>query len=109
MNSDFEATLSLERFSRYLGWAAGDRDRALDLYALNTRLSEVLYTPLQVLQVTLRNRVHVVLTEARHDRWFDDDGFLAGYEAGAGAFNNTRGSLRSLGLIHYPPAGPARE
>ena len=76
MNSDFEATLSLERFSRYLGWAAGDRDRALDLYALNTRLSEVLYTPLQVLEVTLRNRVHVVLTEARHDRWFDDDGFL---------------------------------
>ncbi len=76
MVPDFEATLSFERFSRYLGWAADDRDRALDLYALNTRLSEALYTPLQVLEVTLRNRVHVVLTEARHDRWFDDDGFL---------------------------------
>ena len=76
MDSDFEATLSLERFARYLGWAVGDRDLALDLYALNTRLSEALYTPLQVLEVTLRNRIHVVLTEARHDRWFDDDGFL---------------------------------
>lgn len=30
----------------------------------------------------------------------------AGYEAGGGAFNNTRGSLRSLGLIDYP--GPGR-
>lgn len=30
----------------------------------------------------------------------------AGYEAGGGAFNNTRGSLRSLGLIEYP--GPGR-
>ena len=76
MSSDFEATLSLERFSRYLGWAAGDHGHALDLYALNMRLSEALYTPLQVLEVTLRNRVHLVLTEARHDRWFDDDGFL---------------------------------
>ena len=29
----------------------------------------------------------------------------AGYEAGGGAFNNTRGSLRSLGLIDYPAPG----
>ena len=32
----------------------------------------------------------------------------AGYEAGGGAFNNTRGSLRSLGLIEYPGAGRVR-
>ena len=29
----------------------------------------------------------------------------AGYEAGGGAFNNLRGSLRSLGLVDYPSAG----
>ena len=29
----------------------------------------------------------------------------AGYEVGGGAFNNTRGSLRSLGLIDYPGSG----
>jgi hypothetical protein len=34
-----EEELSLERFSRYLVWSAGDRDRALELYGLNTRLS----------------------------------------------------------------------
>ena len=31
----------------------------------------------------------------------------AGYEAGGGAFNNTRGSLRFLGLIDYPAPGKA--
>jgi hypothetical protein len=29
----------------------------------------------------------------------------AGYTAGAGAFNNPRGRLRSLGLVEYPQPG----
>lgn len=76
MSDDFAATLSAARFERYLRWADGDRARALDLYALNTRVSEALYTPLQTLEVTLRNRMHAVLTEEAHERWFDQDGFL---------------------------------
>ena len=72
-----EEALSLERFGRYLAWAGGDRARALELYALNTGLSEVLYTPLQMLEVALRNRIHSVLFAARHPRWFEDEGFLA--------------------------------
>src|SRR4051794_14286385 len=71
-----EEALSLERFGRYLAWAGGDRRRALELYALNTRLSEALYTPLQMLEVALRNRVHAVLSAARHPRWFEEPGFL---------------------------------
>ena len=59
-----EAALSLERFARYVAWAGGDRQRALDLYTLNTQLSEALYTPLQVLELALRNRVHAVLSAA---------------------------------------------
>lgn len=76
MTAEFEATLSLERFNRYLEWRSGNHALALELYALNTKLSEALYTPLQILEITLRNRVHIVLTEARHERWFEDDGFL---------------------------------
>lgn len=49
MDSGFEATLSLERFTRYFEWAEGDRLRVLEPYALNTQLSEALYTPLQIL------------------------------------------------------------
>lgn len=68
--------LSLERFSRYLDWAEGDEVAALELYTLNTQLSEALYTPLQMLEVALRNRIHTVMTEAHHEGWFDEEGIL---------------------------------
>jgi hypothetical protein len=71
-----EQSLSLERFGRYLDWAAGDRAAAIELYTLNARLSESLYTPLHMLEVVLRNRVHAVMAEARHEGWFHDDGVL---------------------------------
>ncbi len=72
-----EEALSLERFGRYLAWAQGDRDRAIELYALNTAISESLYTPLQMLEVALRNRIHAVLSEARPDDcWLHDDSVL---------------------------------
>lgn len=66
----------MERFSLYLQWAEGDHARALELYALNMQVSEALYTPLQMLEVALRNRIHSVMRQARHERWFDDEGFL---------------------------------
>jgi Abi-like protein len=72
-----EEALSLERFGRYLAWAGDDRARALDLYALNTRLSEALYTPLQMLEVALRNRIHAVLSASTQPRWFQEPDFLA--------------------------------
>ena len=74
---DLENALSLERFGRYLAWAGGDHAQALDLYALNTRLSEALYTPLQMLEVALRNRIHAVLSTAVQPRWFETPGTLA--------------------------------
>lgn len=69
-HENFEDALSLERFGRYLTWAAGDRGRAIALYGLNTRLSESLYTPLQTLEVALRNRIHTVLAEAKSADWY---------------------------------------
>ncbi|PZM50167.1 hypothetical protein DOL99_00240, partial [Salmonella enterica subsp. enterica serovar Derby] len=57
-----EMALSLERFGRYMDWAKDDRTRAIELYTLNTLISESLYTPLQMLEVALRNRIHVVMT-----------------------------------------------
>lgn len=77
-HAELEQALSLERFGRYLAWAGGDRTRAVELYTLNSLISESLYIPLQMLEVTLRNRIHAVMTEARHEAWFKDDGFLLG-------------------------------
>lgn len=76
--ADLEIALSLERFTRYLAWAGGDRKRAIELYTLNTKISESLYIPLQMLEVALRNRIHAVMAEARHEGWFHDKGFLLG-------------------------------
>ena len=69
---DLEQALSLERFARYLAWAQGDRERAVDLYILNTQLSECLYIPLQMLEIALRNRIHAVMSAALHDKWYDE-------------------------------------
>src|SRR5262249_41189467 len=60
-DADLELALSLERFARYLAWADQDRARAIELYTLNTRISESLYIPLQALEIALRNRIHAVM------------------------------------------------
>lgn len=73
-----EMALSLERFERYMNWAKGDRTRAIELYTLNTLISESLYTPLQMLEVALRNRIHAVMTEAFNESWFHETGQLLG-------------------------------
>lgn len=69
---DLERALSLERFARYLDWANGDRNRAVELYTLNTQLSECLYIPLQMLEISLRNRIHAVMSAALHDHWYEE-------------------------------------
>lgn len=71
--AEIEQALSLERFARYVAWAGGDRDLALEFYTLNTRLSEALYAPLQALELSLRNRIHAVMSGAHGERWFEED------------------------------------
>ncbi len=66
-----EETLSADRFGTYLGWADGDRDRAIALYTLDVVLSESLYPSLHMLEVALRNRIHSVMTGSCGESWFD--------------------------------------
>lgn len=72
----FEDALSNERFGAYMESAQGDRDTALALYGLNTQVSAALYVPLQVLEVTLRNRFHHHLTHAYGECWYDCYGVI---------------------------------
>lgn len=76
---DLEVVLSAARFGTYLSWAGGDRGRAIALYGLNAQLSECFYTPLHMLEVALRNRIHHVLGEASGEGWYD----LPAYQANA--------------------------
>lgn len=64
---------SLERFGRYMDKANQDKELALAFYAHNMQLSESLYSPLQILEVVLRNRIHQVMTSVFGEWWFDAD------------------------------------
>ncbi|PZR34971.1 Abi family protein [Caulobacter segnis] len=73
---DMEAALSLERFGRYVAWAGGDREQALRLYTLNTQVSEALYIALQTLEISLRNRIHTVMSTKYGERWSRDPALI---------------------------------
>jgi len=66
-----EDALSNERFETYRAWAANDRSRAIGLYTLNTQLSESLYTPMHMLEVTLRNRIDQTMNAAYGPAWYE--------------------------------------
>lgn len=57
INASLERTLSRDRLTKYLAATADDLDASLALYERNTRLSEAMYTPLQSLEVCLRNSI----------------------------------------------------
>jgi hypothetical protein len=59
--ADLEVALSSERLQRYLVWAEHDTTNALELYKFNTQISEALYTPIQVLELVLRNTIHTTM------------------------------------------------
>lgn len=66
-----ERIISQERFERYVKWAGGDKKKAIRIYERNTLVSEAFYTPIQGLEIALRNAVHNVLAEEINERWFD--------------------------------------
>lgn len=72
-----EAALSFERFSRYVEWAGDDHHHAIQLYTLNTQLSESFYLPLQMLEVALRNHIHYVMADVHGADWLLRPGVLA--------------------------------
>lgn len=58
-------TLSDTRMSTYLKVGGRDRERALGLYLFNARLSKSMRFPLEIAEVTVRNRINYALV----DRW----------------------------------------
>lgn len=72
INEALERTLTRERLAKYLSAAKQDLDRALTLYEDNTKISESFYTPLQCLEVCLRNSIDIQMTQTYGDYWFDN-------------------------------------
>ncbi|PSB05070.1 hypothetical protein C7B61_00215 [filamentous cyanobacterium CCP1] len=71
-----QSVLSTERIQRYINWASGNLEDGLHLYALNTRLSEALYTPLQMLEITLRNKIHSTMSHHFSENWLENDNII---------------------------------
>ncbi|MFM6201138.1 MAG: Abi family protein, partial [Dolichospermum sp.] len=60
------------RLSTYLITTNQDKLEALQLYKLNMRLSESLYSFLCIFEITLRNRISNILVQEFGDNWFEE-------------------------------------
>ncbi|BAZ79210.1 Abi family protein [Sphaerospermopsis kisseleviana CS-549] len=60
------------RLSTYLIATNQDKLEALQLYKLNMRLSESLYSFLCIFELTLRNRISNILVQEFGDNWFEE-------------------------------------
>lgn len=69
-NAELERTISRERLAKYLDAERLDLDAALELYERNTRLSEAFYTPLQSVEVCLRNCIHEQMADRYGRDWY---------------------------------------
>ncbi len=67
-----ENTISPDRLSSYVAATAGDTTLALELYAWNTEISAALYSPLQGLEIALRNVIQRELSALYGNDWYDN-------------------------------------
>lgn len=64
-----ENALSSARLARYQAAFGGDRLKALECHYWNTRLSQLLYFPLQMYEITLRNALDRELSAGLGENW----------------------------------------
>jgi|SRR6185437_4561768 len=69
INQVLQEMLSTPRLEKYLVARGGDLHQALSLYEWNTRLSEAFYTPLQCMEICLRNKLSDQLSAAYGVDW----------------------------------------
>lgn len=69
-----ESNLSAERLARYLNDADGDQVAAMALYEWNVAISEAFYSPLQHLEVVLRNALGNALRAQYGADWYLQNG-----------------------------------
>jgi len=69
--SGLESCISIERLEPYIRASGGDKERALRFYERNTFLSEAFYSPLQGVEIIVRNALHVQLLKRFGPQWFD--------------------------------------
>ena len=62
-----------ERLAIFHKWAGPNPKDAFALYRLNLAISESFYTPLSILEVTMRNSINKRMIIDYHEKWITDD------------------------------------
>lgn len=75
---NLEKAISKDRLKHYSKiFQTNDKKIIIQKYLLNVELSKALYFPLQTLETTLRNSIHIVLSEKLNNEfWFEDTTFI---------------------------------
>jgi hypothetical protein len=73
--AELETNISPRRFFTYLDHAQRNREGAVGWYLHNARLSKAIRFPLEVVEITIRNRTHMALTDRWGDNWPKSKGF----------------------------------
>lgn len=75
---NLEKAISKDRLKHYSKiFQTNDKKVIIQKYLLNVELSKALYFPLQTLETTLRNSIHIVLSEKLNNEfWFEDTTFI---------------------------------
>lgn len=68
-------TLSTDRFDTYLKAAGHNVDRALNLYIWNARVGAAFHTPIQAVEVALRNCINKALLTKFGPNWWQNQAF----------------------------------
>ncbi len=103
---DFEKILSYARLSRFLKACNGDKQKALQLYRLNIKLSQNFYAILSMFEVALRNAIDVHYANHFNDKeWLKNQcigkGFLNDNAFQTGRFKSKKkvdSAIRELGV-----------
>jgi hypothetical protein len=98
INLVLEETISRQRLGRYLTATGGELDAALALYERNFRISEAFYTPLQCLEICVRNRFNDVLCATYGADWFQN----GNPHLGPDALAMIAGAVAQLGQARKP-------
>lgn len=72
INTILQQVISPDRLTKYLVASGGNLHQALDFYEQNTRLSETFYTPLQCMEICLRNKISDQLVVKYGPDWFSN-------------------------------------
>lgn len=87
LTTEIEEALSSERFAPYLTQCSNDFDTACELYIWNMAVSGAFLPWLNMVEIILRNRIHIALSTVHGNQWAWEHGFISTLPNPRNSFN----------------------